>query len=282
MEGMSTEPSGSAPSDGHRGGAPAAGRRRRVAGKAKAKQRPGGVAAAAPLPTDDGPAVARARGSDAGEGPGSQVGEETPDSQFKRVRHRSHYPSSEARSSSPLPVGPDILQHAHRRFLERLHPEERFKIGRWWQRHGGRLRIGSACSGSELPTLSWRALAQVLSADLGSDVQVVSSFSCEHNHKKQELIQTMFPETKHLFADAKHLKTKSATNTITKQPCAVPATDFFSAGFPCTDVSSLNTSASSVETGNVSAMLHCGQAAYLRQSQASSSLKWERLVTNLL
>ena len=189
-------------------------------------------------------------------------------------------PSAAALRDDPLPVGPEILLHAFRRFLGRLDSCERHKVKCWLQRPEGRLMLATACSGgSELPSMAWKAFAQVAACDLGVDVLLAQSFACENDHRKQKLIRKLFPEIPKLFVDACQLGSETAMDCIAPgSQSNVPGSHILVAGFPCTDISALNTSAShaenrscvlsgSLRTGSVFA----GLAAYIAAHSQTES-----------
>lgn len=156
-------------------------------------------------------------------------------------------PATGLKEDPALPVGRDYLLHLHRRFLERMGPECRLRLGQYVQETlKGKWNAATACSGSDGPLLAWDALSQVLGADMDVMLSVSHSFSAENKKQKQDFIKSAFPHSSLIFEDATHLERGQALDAVSGRVQAVPEDpDSFQAGFPCTDISNLNNSSSS-------------------------------------
>ncbi len=105
-----------------------------------------------------------------------------------------------------------------------------------------RLRLGTACSGSDCPVISLEHLAAALRLRLpaGRTLHVDHVFSCESDKAKQRFIRENFPQLRMLFDDVTELGNGRATNVLTETQEEVPRCDIFVAGFVCKSVSMEN------------------------------------------
>ena len=101
-------------------------------------------------------------------------------------------PSAAALADPALPCGPFHLEHLYRRFFTRLDTDERQAIACWARGFNGHFCLNTACSGTELPVLSWRAFARVVSVDLQVPFEINSGFASEIVPEKQRLIRAVF------------------------------------------------------------------------------------------
>ena len=107
------------------------------------------------------------------------------------------------------------------------------------------ITIGTACSGSELYTLSLQPLAARLSALTGCTVSFKHVWACELSPRKRDWIRTNF-KPDFLFRDLKEVAMGQAWDVADgegetlRRHVPVPAVDILIAGFSCKDASSLN------------------------------------------
>lgn len=112
--------------------------------------------------------------------------------------------------------------------------------------HGRTLDLGCACSGSGCPTLCATAL-QRAATTIDIDMVCRHIYATEIKPCKRKFIKTMFPDLPNLFCDVSSLHEGRSMNMMTTPPRMAPVgeVDIFSAGFPCTDASNLNSCSSS-------------------------------------
>ena len=148
-----------------------------------------------------------------------------------------------------LPVG-----HAHfcglfRRFLSRVSGAERRQLRAFFSKElEHKLRLGTACSGTDGLILALKGFNQVMEVDMQCKVETNQTFASEKHSAKQLFLKTSFPELPRLFGDSCQLADGKAYDAITGVEQEVPCDlDIFCAGFPCVDASALNASASNSE-----------------------------------
>ena len=129
------------------------------------------------------------------------------------------------------------IEHFMSELVSRVPLDDMDLLATWC--NSNTVRSGSICSGAECPSLIARCLSNTLQEHdvlLGYDTQ----YSCEIDEDKQAFICRMFPDMTKLYTNALDLCTGWALNCVTSQPDKVPPVSWLVAGFPCTDVSSLN------------------------------------------
>lgn len=113
----------------------------------------------------------------------------------------------------------------------------------------GRWRVATMCSGSEAPMVAldaaYVAAGSMFSSDGGIPTCVQHMFSAEADRSKQNFVRAvMGNDLQHLFADVRCLGESTALDVVKADTSGVqaevPGADELFAGFPCTDVSSLN------------------------------------------
>lgn len=157
-------------------------------------------------------------------------------------------PLSGSASAPALPASADYLNALFKRFIGRLTATERRDLKVWIEDGlSHELDLGTMCSGTDGPVLVWQAFGHVAEHLLGARLRIKHHFSCEKKPAKQQFIMQMF-DVPFVFEDCCELqgKTASECRSQTKQP--VPDVAVLLAGFPCTDVSSLNRLGNTPET----------------------------------
>ena len=96
---------------------------------------------------------------------------------------------SEASSSSDCgPAVPKSLRSVANWNVEQLGERERQALVSFFERlPAGRLRIGTACSGTDSCVITMRHIAAVASALCGKEIAVDHAFACELCPKKQDV-----------------------------------------------------------------------------------------------
>ena len=131
----------------------------------------------------------------------------------------------EAFSLACLNQLPDHHRSALRAYLEHVHPDS----------------IATMCSGTESPMLCAQALQRALAIFFGKDIwQPRAVFSSDSDLTVQGFLKEMVkPST--MFGDCTKLgKGMKAKNVVNNQDEEVPAAEWLVAGYPCPDVSRLN------------------------------------------
>ena len=160
----------------------------------------------------------------------------------------------------PLPVGPRCIQRFCERLLRRLGSKEQKSLIMFIQR--GIFQTGcthrvlttsTICSGTDVSVLVATALAGACSSVLGETFHVRHMWSCEKSSEKQDFLKRAFSreELPVIFAEASALAFPRAKDKISGKIHMVAETDIGFAGFPCTDVSSINPKAHTEEHQNV-------------------------------
>jgi site-specific DNA-cytosine methylase len=165
--------------------------------------------------------------------------------QIPKVDFERPSPLPAHQGNPPLAPGASYLSELFVRFLRRCTTAERADLASWVVNDlSGKIRVGSICSGTDVPVLAWQAFAVALRQELRVGLQVVHMFSAEKHTGKRRFLEVMFPENKLLFGDACELGNSSAYDCLSGERKQVPDDiDTGAAGWPCTDVSSLNNGA---------------------------------------
>lgn len=104
----------------------------------------------------------------------------------------------------------------------------------------GRLRIGTACSGSDAPVMVVKSLVSLIETHIAANPSIYGNrsvaidfvFSCEANPRKRKWAATeMRPQ--HAFADVGHLGQTFAWDVEQQSDVRVPEVDVFIFGFSC-------------------------------------------------
>ena len=115
-----------------------------------------------------------------------------------------------------LPVG-----HAHfcglfRRFLSRVSGAERRQLRAFFSKElEHKLRLGTACSGTDGIIWALKGFNQVMEVDMQCKVEANQTFALEKHPAKQLFLKTSFPELPRLFGDSCQLADGKAYEPIT-------------------------------------------------------------------
>ena len=104
------------------------------------------------------------------------------------------------------------------------------------------LTICTMCSGTDSPVLALLAIARAMNA-FGVPCAVDHLFSAEINPRKQKFLKKVFPTLRQLFCSVHDIKGTHAKNLLTDAFVSIAGGMIVIAGFPCTDISSLNCAA---------------------------------------
>jgi site-specific DNA-cytosine methylase len=107
------------------------------------------------------------------------------------------------------------------------------------------IRIGTACSGTDVAILGIQAIARILNGMFDVELTCVHAWSCEVDEQKQRFLMDQF-DLKCLFADLCSLSSSTAVNLKTNEQEAIPPVDVLVCGFSCKDLSTLKPMANSV------------------------------------
>lgn len=149
-----------------------------------------------------------------------------------------------ARAPRPhIPAGPGRIKTMIRVWLRELRADEAEDLRAWVAHEAPQpWRIGSICSGTEMPSLCWAAFGDAMWEEWHVRFSIETSFVCEKDRKKQDFIRQLHPTIATCFEDAGDLVHEAATNVFasgtTSEP--VPGVCHVVAGFPCDDASRLN------------------------------------------
>ena len=126
--------------------------------------------------------------------------------------------------------------------LNRLSQQDRDDLHAWLSVElKGKLLMGTQCSGTDSPLLSWQAFVLGVKDVMGLDFQIVHQYSCEKNETKRTFIKQVWHDAL-IFKDIADLPNPFApTHGGTEVP--VPPIEHLVAGFPCTSVSRQSTKA---------------------------------------
>lgn len=105
----------------------------------------------------------------------------------------------------------------------------------------GTLRIGTACSGTDVALHSIQTCVGYWKDMFGLDAVVMHEFACEAVSDKRDFIATHW-SPRHIFLDICELCHRSAM-TSSGHEAAIPHVDVFLCGFECDSISSLNSQA---------------------------------------
>lgn len=156
-------------------------------------------------------------------------------------------------TAPPPPVDHDMLRCFASALLQCLNAEETSSLEQWVQAElqASAWRVGTMCSGTDSPILALMGCARALTSLLSSvEVRFEHVFSAELAPAKQAFLAAMFPSLGNIFGDLKPLHTGAPQPNMANggQLAPVPFDlRILVAGFPCTDVSSRNSWASSDE-----------------------------------
>lgn len=162
-------------------------------------------------------------------------------------------PTSTATALQPcLLPGAGYLRSLAHRFLQRCGPAKCGQLAAVAQHFPGGLRVGTCCSGTDSPLMCWDAICEAIRENGLGDVRVRAVFASEKDKRKREFLSHMRPRSTHIFEDTVLLGEGIGIDLASgkRVPCAIPSVHILVGGFPCTDVSPLNSKASS--TGNSS------------------------------
>jgi hypothetical protein len=129
--------------------------------------------------------------------------------------------------------------------LDRLSSDEIAALVKFVQAHP--IDLATLCSGSECPVLAMEAISRAL--EVHGQFKVEHVMSSEKSAPKRDFIRAMFPDLKYLFGDLNELTRGPSKNyaelALDGKPTLMNPPDFtgLAAGFPCTDVSSMNPNA---------------------------------------
>ena len=105
---------------------------------------------------------------------------------------------------------------------------------------GGKVRVGTACSGTEVLVYFLTVFLRFWSVSYGLEIGVEHCFACEAVPHKRLFIDDHF-SPKLIFTDVTTLHTGFATcGKSGKTGVEIPQVDFFAAGFECDQFSALN------------------------------------------
>ena len=122
------------------------------------------------------------------------------------------------RGSPPLAPGASYLSELFVRFLRRCTTAERADLASWVVNDlSSKIRVGSNCSGTDVPVLAWQTFAVALRQELRVGLQVVHMFSAEKHTGKLRFLELMFPGNKVLFGDACELGNSSAYDCLSRE-----------------------------------------------------------------
>ena len=165
----------------------------------------------------------------------------------RRCNPSTPRPSVQHQDDPPLMPGAGYFSQLFARFLGRARPQEVLDL-KVWLREKKVLNVATACSGTDVPLLVYRGFATAIKDKLGLKIHLNHRFSCEQHAGKQSFLLTMFPSTPLLFNDATKLGSRHCHDVISGSEKAVPKDcSAMVAGWPCTDVSTLNKSSSSAD-----------------------------------
>ena len=111
---------------------------------------------------------------------------------------------------------------------------------RWHQRLSSpqRLRVATACSGSDICVLTMEMILCELKDALGIPLEVEHVWSCESEPFKRDFLEHVL-DVKRIYADIRSLGCGSAVNAVTSKEELIPEFDVFIVGWSCKDFSSL-------------------------------------------
>ena len=138
--------------------------------------------------------------------------------------------------------GDRVLEQFVAACLARLPPADAANVAAYLK-HKQRFNVGSWCSGTDAPILMCSAVVRSVKSLWNIDLDINHVFSAERDPAKQAFIVKMFPHLSIMFGDACQLAAAESYNVISQSTVPVPGVAWAWFGFPCQDVSSLNTHA---------------------------------------
>ena len=172
--------------------------------------------------------------------------------------------------------------------FNRLDFDQRLRLHFFLQSWTETLKFGTMCAGSEAPTLVLMELAQQLKSEIGVRLALEHCFAAELDAEKRRFIASTFPEVRAIFSAVQDLQHDRALSYKTGKPVVrdIEAVKLVFAGFPCTDVSSLNIHRGSAtriveEAGGKTGSCFAGIHAYLRKHKDTVDIVVLENVTGL-
>ena len=101
-----------------------------------------------------------------------------------------------------------------------------------------RLRVATACSGSDICVLTMEMILCELKDALDIPLEVEHVWSCESEPFKRDFLEHVL-DVKRIYADIRSLGCGSAVNAVTSKEELIPEFDVFIVGWSCKDFSSL-------------------------------------------
>lgn len=135
-------------------------------------------------------------------------------------------------------VDENMLDRFSAELLRRCTPAEVAQL-RSWVLSGAGLRTASKCSGTDAPIMGMEAVCRQISTLVGASFRSAHQYSCEYNAEKRGFLMRMFPTTPMVFGDVRAMSERGF-DFKTQAWQDIPQAELLYAGFPCTDVSSLN------------------------------------------
>ena len=121
-------------------------------------------------------------------------------------------------SANPYFAAPGIIGHPLNPLtyvaliVESMNPDHRARLGSYLAE--SQLKVATACSGTDIPITQLRAFETYMSGRFDVTPNIVHTFSCENNTKKQTFIKTMSPDMGALFPDVCLLGGQSAVSVL--------------------------------------------------------------------
>ena len=109
------------------------------------------------------------------------------------------------------------------------------------KRRSGVIRVGTACSGTDVAIVGIAKITKALNDlfDLPVPLQIQHEFSCEVDPFKQNFIRRNFTSLSRLYPDVTKLGSTTSLNLVSGEVELIPAVDIFVCGFSCKDLSPL-------------------------------------------
>ena len=127
--------------------------------------------------------------------------------------------------------------------LQRLTKSEQSALASFCtQRLRNEVTLGSFCAGTDAPVLVWETLAKCIRSELRVDFHAKHIFSSELKPKKRSFLMDMIQNQSYMFGDLCELRPGSQAHDWRSQKrVPVPKVSNTLGGYPCQDVSILNT-----------------------------------------
>ena len=127
-------------------------------------------------------------------------------------------------------------------FIDRLPHQDKRALKEFL--HCSAYSFGTVCAGSEAPALVLNELVDALEKRLAVHMKCQHRFSSEIAEDKRNFIESIFPDIPCMFGAVETLEFEKSISYHDKGrrmlPKSVPSVDWAFAGFPCKDVSTLN------------------------------------------